>query len=63
MAKSTRKNFGKEEGKLPEIDLTLVQRESWSWFLNEAIKTELTEINPIDDFTGKNWQLVLETPN
>ncbi len=62
MAKSTRKNFGKEEGKLPEIDLTLVQRESWSWFLNEAIKTELTEINPIDDFTGKNWQLVLENP-
>ena len=57
-----RKNFGKKESDLPKLDLTLVQRESWDWFLREAIKQELEEISPIDDFTGKNWQLVLENP-
>ena len=27
------------------------------WFLKEGIPTELQEITPIEDFTGKNWQL------
>lgn len=52
-------NFGKEEKNLPKLDLSLVQRESWRWFLGEGISQELTEISPIDDFTGKNWQLIL----
>ncbi len=56
---STRRNFGKEEKNLPKLDLSLVQRESWEWFLKEGIATELSEISPIDDFTGKNWQLSL----
>lgn len=56
-----RRNFGKEEGNLPELDLSLIQRESWEWFLTEGIAEELTEISPIDDFTGKNWQLILGT--
>ncbi|KKU04195.1 MAG: DNA-directed RNA polymerase subunit beta [Candidatus Woesebacteria bacterium GW2011_GWC2_47_16] len=55
----TRKNFGKEEKGLPKLDLSLVQKESWQWFLTEGIAQELIEISPIDDFTGKNWQLVL----
>lgn len=55
-------NFGKKESKLPTLDLTLVQRESWEWFLSEAIKLELNEISPIDDFTGKNWQLTMDMP-
>lgn len=55
----TRKNFGKTEKNLPHIDLSLVQRESWQWFLNEGISSEIEQISPIDDFTGKNWQLVL----
>ena len=58
-AKLTRHNFGKEEKNLPELDLILVQRESWEQFLNEGIAEELVEVSPIDDFTGKNWQLVL----
>ena len=53
--------FGKEEKNLPKLDLSLVQRESWGWFLGEGIAQELVEISPIDDFTGKNWQLVLGT--
>lgn len=57
--KNNRRNFGKIEKNLPELDLSAVQRESWSWFLTEGIAQELTGISPIDDFTGKNWQLIL----
>ena len=54
-----RRNFGKPEKNLPEINLSEVQRESWKGFLGEGIKEELTAVSPIDDFTGKNWQLFL----
>ena len=57
--KNNRRNFGRTEKGLPELDLSKVQRESWQWFLTEGIAQELTGISPIDDFTGKNWQLVL----
>lgn len=60
--KSTRRNFGKKEGNLPELDLSSVQKESWGLFLKEGIPVELSEISPIDDFTGKNWQIILENP-
>lgn len=56
---TTRRNFGKQEKGLPKLDLSLVQNESWEWFLTEGIAQELIEISPIDDFTGKNWQLIL----
>ncbi len=59
MAKTNRRNFGKKEVNLPELDLSLVQRESWDWFLNEGIAEEIAQISPIEDFTGKNWQLLL----
>lgn len=59
--KPTRRNFGRVEGKLPVLDLSLVQKESWLWFLTEGIAQEIAEISPIDDFTGKNWRLVLGT--
>ncbi len=57
--KTNRKNFGKVEKNLPEINLSEVQKESWQWFLGQGIAEELVSISPIDDFTGKNWQLVL----
>lgn len=57
--KSPRRDFGKKERSLPKLDLTLVQRESWQEFLDKGISSELAEISPIDDFTGKNWRLVL----
>ena len=59
MKANTRRNFGKKEDHLPELDLTLIQRESWLEFINKGIAEELTNISPIDDFTGKNWQLTL----
>jgi DNA-directed RNA polymerase beta' subunit len=54
-----RRNFGKTEKNLPKLDLSLVQRESWEWFLSQGIAQEISQITPIDDFTGKNWQLIL----
>lgn len=58
-SRPTRRNFGKIEKNLPELDLAKIQKESWQWFLTEGIAIELTNVSPIDDFTGKNWQLVL----
>ena len=60
--KPIRRNFGKKESNLPQLDLISVQKESWQWFLTEAIKRELAEISPIEDFTGKNWQLFFDEP-
>ena len=50
--------MGKKYSNLPPLDLTIVQKEAWQWFLNEGIPQALEEISPIDDFTGKNWELV-----
>ncbi len=58
-SKTNRINFGKEEKNLPQINLSEVQKESWHWFLGQGIAEELIAISPIDDFTGKNWQLTL----
>src|SRR3989344_1971581 len=50
--------WGKEYTDLPTLDLTLVQRESYQWFLETGIKSLLSEVSPISDFTGKNWELI-----
>ena len=52
-----RQYWGKKAAYLPPLDLTLVQREAYAWFLKEGITELLAEISPIDDFTGKNWSL------
>lgn len=52
-----RQYWGTTAKNLPQLDLTLVQRESYDWFLKTGIKELLEEISPIDDFTGKNWSL------
>src|SRR5260221_1832844 len=52
--------WGNDSIKLPELDLTLVQRESYQWFLETGISEALEEINGrngIEDFTRKNWKL------
>ncbi len=49
--------WGKEYTDLPTLDLTLVQRESYQWFLEQGIRDLITEVSPITDFTGKNWEL------
>lgn len=42
---------------IPPLDLTLSQRESYQWFLENGIKELIHEISPVTDFTGKNWEL------
>lgn len=55
--KPERAFWGKKDVKLPPLDLTAIQRESYEWFLKEGITEVLSEVSPIDDFTGKNWSL------
>ena len=54
---SSRLYWGKQYVDLPPLDLTLVQRESYQWFLEQGIKDLISEVTPILDFTGKNWSL------
>ncbi len=49
----TRKNIDHK------FDLTYLQKESYAWFLNQGIGEILHSINPVLDFTGKNWKLEL----
>ena len=42
---------------LPPLDLIQVQRESFTEFLEKGIGEILSEVSPIDDFTGKNFTL------
>jgi DNA-directed RNA polymerase subunit beta len=49
--------WGKHFSDLPQLDLTLVQRESYQWFLEQGIKELVDEVTPMTDFTGKNWEL------
>jgi DNA-directed RNA polymerase subunit beta len=57
MSKSKRLYWGKENLKLPALDLTLVQRESYQQFLEVDLQKYLKEISPVYDFTGKSWEL------
>ena len=49
--------WGQKAINLPPLDLTAIQRESYEWFLKEGIPEVLSEISPVEDFTGKNWSL------
>ncbi|MGD9129449.1 MAG: DNA-directed RNA polymerase subunit beta [Candidatus Woesebacteria bacterium] len=60
MHQNNRENWGKDQKKLPTLDLVKLQKDSYEWFLNTGIKESLTEVNAekgIEDFTGKNWAL------
>ena len=52
-----RQNWGREYPFLPQLDLLLVQKNSYKWFLEVGIGEIIREISPIDDFTEKNWRL------
>src|SRR5258708_9599375 len=48
-------------GRIPNLvelkDLIATQVESFSWFKNEGLRELFDEINPITDYTGKNFEL------
>src|SRR5207253_148695 len=55
-----RENWGKVYSTLPKLDLLAIQKQSYKWFLEEAIGNLLKEISPVEDFTEKNWSLFLK---
>ena len=57
---SKRQDWGEKFPILPQLDLLSVQKESYKWFEEVGIGEVLSEISPIDDFTGKNWTLILK---
>lgn len=54
--------FDQKRSILPLPDLTSHQRDSFSWFKEEGIKEILEEVNPIEDQTGRGWELYFEDP-
>jgi len=59
VAEVKRSYWGKSFKSLPELDLISIQKESYEWFIKEGIGEVIAEITPIEDFTGKNWELHL----
>jgi len=51
--------WGKSYSSLPKLDFVSIQSESYQKFLDEGIIELINEINPVSDFTGKNWELTL----
>ncbi|MBI4038026.1 DNA-directed RNA polymerase subunit beta [Candidatus Daviesbacteria bacterium] len=54
---NTRRYWNRSQSLTPDLNLIKLQLDSYKWFLNEGIKEVLAEINPVEDFTGKNWTL------
>lgn len=58
-SEAKRSYWGKTYTHLPELDLLSIQKASYNWFIDEGIREVISEISPIEDFTGKNWELHL----
>jgi DNA-directed RNA polymerase subunit beta len=56
-----RQYWGADRKDIPQLDLVAVQKDSYNWFLQEGIKEALEAISPIEDFTGKNWELEMNS--
>src|SRR6266480_6107708 len=52
-----RQNWGKTYKDLPKLDLLAIQKASYQLFQEKGIGEILQEVSPVDDFTGKNWNL------
>ena len=52
-----RKIFGKSSYFYNLTDLTALQTFSYGWLIKEGIKELLEEVSPIEDLTGKNFEL------
>jgi len=51
------KNFSKSKVSLKLPYLLSLQKESWDWFWEEGLKELFSEIFPIKDYTGKEYEL------
>lgn len=54
--------FKKKKETLPLPDLTSFQKQSYAWFREKGIGEVLEEINPIEDQTGRGWELSFGHP-
>lgn len=63
MITSNRIYWGKTYPGFLSLNLNQTQTDSWQWFLEQGITTAISEIVPIEDFTGKNWHLELFDPS
>ncbi len=52
-----REDWGRKYPVLLELDLLKLQKDSYKWFEEKGVGEILSEVSPIDDFTGKNWTL------
>src|SRR5487761_1663682 len=54
---SSRHNYGQIADKLEVGNLIQTQLDSFAWFCREGLRELFDEINPITDYTGKNYEL------
>src|ERR1035437_4674059 len=54
---SSRHNYGKITDRLEVGNLIQTQLDSFRWFCTEGLRELFDEINPITDYTGKNYEL------
>ncbi|MGO8687653.1 MAG: DNA-directed RNA polymerase subunit beta [Candidatus Dormibacteria bacterium] len=54
---SSRHSYGQIADKLEVGNLIQTQLDSFSWFCREGLRELFDEINPITDYTGKNYEL------
>jgi len=52
-----RKEFSKVKKSLALPDLVELQKSSYDWFLSDGLKELFDEISPVEDFTGKKYEL------
>lgn len=57
MQASKRKQFSRAKKSLSLPDLVELQKSSYNWFLNEGLRELFDEISPVEDFTGKKYEL------
>ena len=56
---SSRLSFARIADVMNIPNLIQVQRDSFQWFRDEGLKELFAEISPIQDFTGRNLELIL----
>ncbi|MCX6811971.1 MAG: DNA-directed RNA polymerase subunit beta, partial [Candidatus Berkelbacteria bacterium] len=57
MQASRRKQFSRAKKSAPLPDLVELQKSSYNWFLGEGLRELFDEITPVEDFTGKKYEL------
>src|ERR671933_2375498 len=57
MKAPARRNYGRIPNLVELKDLIATQIDSFNWFTSEGLRELFDEINPITDYTGKNFEL------